>query len=208
MDEVRPIIMHWLEEDRDRHRKQRHTAKRIWERLCDEHGFTGSQSTVRQWVRADGRPALASVTLPLTHDPGAEGQIDFGEADARIAGEVRTIQLCCARLSHSTRDVVVGYDHQDRSAWLDGHVHTFNTWGGAPETIWYDNPSTVCRLVNGTFRPCTEFVALQSAYRFRAHHCTPGQGHEKGLIENFVGYMRHRPGPRRGERRSYHDARR
>jgi len=190
MDEVAPIVLRWLEEDRDRHRKQRHTAKRVWERLRDEHGFTGGESTVRQWVRENGRPSLSAVTLPLAHDPGAEAQIDFGEAQVRVAGDVRTVQLFCARLSHSTRDVVVAYTRQDRAAWLDGHVVTFSTWGGAPATLWYDNPSTLGRLVSGRFQPCDEFVALQSAFRFRAHHCTPGQGHEKGLIENCVGYMR------------------
>jgi transposase len=190
MDAVVPIILRWLEEDQTRPRKQRHTAKRVWERLRDEHGFPGAESTVRQWIRENGRAALNAVTLPLAHDPGAEGQIDFGEAQARIAGEVRTVQFFCGRLSHSTRDVVVAYTRQDRAAWLDGHVTTFTTWGGAPATIWYDNPSTLGRLVEGRFVPCDEFVALQSAYRFRAHHCTPGQGHEKGLVENLVGYMR------------------
>jgi transposase len=190
MDAAVPIIVRWLDEDQARPRKQRHTAKRVWERLRDEHGFTGGETTVRQWIRENVRPALNAVTLPLAHDPGAEAQIDFGEAQVRIAGEVRTVQFFCARLSHSTRDVVVAYTRQDRAAWLDGHVTTFTTWGGAPATIWYDNPSTLGRLVDGRFVPCDEFVALQSAYRFRAHHCTPGQGHEKGLVENLVGYMR------------------
>jgi hypothetical protein len=103
---------------------------------------------------------------------------------------VQTVQLFCARLCHSTRDVVVAYSRQDRAAWLDGHVAAFTTWGGAPAAIWYDNPSQLGRLVGGRFEACEEFTALQSAYRFRAHHCTPGQGHEKGLVENLVGYMR------------------
>lgn len=190
MDGVAPVILRWLDEDRERPRKQRHTAKRIWERLRDEHGFSGGESTVRQWVRENGRPSLSAVTLPLAHDPGAEAQVDFGEAQARIGGVMQTIQLFCARLSHSTRDVVVAYAQQDRAAWLDGHVTTFSVWQGAPATIWYDNATQLGRRVDGRFQPCDEFVALQSAYRFRAHHCTPGQGHEKGLVENLVGYMR------------------
>ena len=190
MDAVAPIILRWLEEDQTRPRKQRHTAHRIFERLRDEHGFTGAEPTVRGWVREHGRPRLSAVTIPLAHDPGAEAQIDFGEAQARIAGVVQTVHVFCARLSHSTRDVVVAYTRQDRAAWLDGHVNTFTTWGGAPATIWYDNPSQLGRLVNGQFMPCEEFMAVQSAFRFRAHHCTPGQGHEKGLAENLVGYMR------------------
>ena len=190
MDAVAPVVRSWLEEDEQRPRKQRHTARRIHERLRDEHGFTGAETTVRQWVCEHGRPSLSMVTLPLAHDPGAEAQIDFGEAQARIAGELRTVHLFCARLAHSTRDVVIAYTRADRAAWLDGHVVTFRVWGGAPASIWYDNPSTLGRLVRGHFVACEEFTALQSAFRFRAHHCTPGQGHEKGLVENLVGYMR------------------
>ena len=158
MDAVAPIVRQWLEEDRSRPRKQRHTAKRIWERLCEEHGFQGGASTVRQWVRENGRPPLDVVTLPLAHDPGAEAQFDFGEAQAEIAGELRTVHIFCARLAHSTRDVVVAYSQKDRAAWLDGHVAAFTTWGGAPAACWYDNASELGRLVGGQFKACEEFL--------------------------------------------------
>ncbi len=86
MDSVGALVTRWLEEDLSRPRKQRHTAHRIWERLRDEHGFHGAESTVRQWVRKHRAVATAAVTIPLAHDPGAEAQIDFGEAVVRIAG--------------------------------------------------------------------------------------------------------------------------
>ena len=190
MDPLVPVVERWLEEDRARPRKQRHTARRIYQRLREEHGFSGGESTVRQWVREQRQTSLGRVTLPLAHDPGAEAQMDFGEAEVEIAGQLGKVQLFCARLAHSTRDVVVAYRQQDRAAWLDGHVVAFSTWGGAPGSCWYDNPSQLGRLVQGRFDPCQEFRALQSAYRFRAHHCTPGQGHEKGLVEGLVGYCR------------------
>ena len=100
------------------------------------------------------------------------------------------MSLFCARLAHSTRDVVVAYPAENRAAWFDGHVVAFSTWGGAPATVWYDNPSGLGSFRRGTFHPAPEFLALQSAYRFRAHHCTPGEGHEKGLVEGLVGYAR------------------
>lgn len=190
MDAMASIIASWLEDDLSRPRKQRHTAKRIWERLVAEHGFGGAESTVRQWVREHRPASLRAVTVPLAHDAGAEAQIDFGEALVRIAGVETEVQLFCARLAYSTRDVVRAYSHQDRATWLDGHVHAFAVWGGAPATCWYDNPSQLGRLTGGRFEPCDEFVALQSVYRFRAHHCTPGQGHEKGLVEGLVGFGR------------------
>ncbi len=190
MDAVAPLIEAWLAADAQVHRKQRHTARRIFERLRDEQGFRGGEPTVRAWVRAHRRASLRGVTIPLAHDPGAEAQADFGEARVRIAGVDTVVALFCARLAHSTRDVVVAYAAQNRAAWLDGHVRAFDTWGGAPAEIWYDNPSGLGRLVGRAFHPAPEFLALQSAYRFRAHHCTPGEGHEKGLVEGLVGYAR------------------
>lgn len=190
MDAVAPIIMAWLVADEAVHRKQRHTARRIWQRLRDEHGFAGGEPTVRAWVRAHRRASLRAVTIPLAHDPGAEAQVDFGEARVRIAGVETVAALFCARLAHSTRDVVVTYPAENRAAWFDGHVRAFETWGGAPAEIWYDNPSGLGSFRAGTFHPAPEFLALQSAYRFRAHHCTPGEGHEKGLVEGLVGYAR------------------
>ena len=190
MGAVAEIVRRWLEEDLSKPRKQRHTAKRIWQRLVSEYEFSGGQSTVRQWVRKHRPTNLRKLTLPLAHDPGAEAQIDFGEAQVRVAGVETTVQLFCARLAYSTRDVVRAYLRQERSAWLDGHKHAFNTWGGAPASCWYDNPSALGSFRQGAFNPCDEFLALQSAFGFRAHHCTPGQGHEKGLVEGLVGYAR------------------
>ena len=190
MGPVAEIVKGWLEDDLSRPRKQRHTAKRIWERLVAEYGFQGAQSTVREWVREHRPTNVRKLTLPLAHDPAAEAQIDFGEAVVRIAGVETTVQLFCARLAYSTRDVVQAYRRQDRSAWLDEHLRAFHTWRGAPATCWYDNPSALGSFRQGRFEPCHEFVALQSALGFRAHHCNPGEAHEKGLLEGLVGYAR------------------
>ena len=82
MDEYRPVIEGYLDDDARRWRKQRHTAKRIYERLRDEHGCTASESTVRHYVarlRKEREPLSASF-LTLVWAPG-EAQADFGEAD-------------------------------------------------------------------------------------------------------------------------------
>ena len=169
---------------------QRHTTRRIWERLGAEYTFHCGESMVREWVRRYRQTEVRGVTLPLAHDRGAEAQIDFGEATVLLAGVATRVFRFCARLAYSTRDMVVAYRQQDRAAWLDGHVRAFQAWGGVPASCWDDNPSQLGRRRAGTFVPCSEFVARQSAYRFQAHHCTPGQGHEKGLVEGLVGYVR------------------
>ena len=78
------IIDRILEEDRTVHRKQHHTAKRIFERLRDEHGFTGKETIVKDYVR-ERRLRRREMFVPLSHPPG-HAQADFGEADAIIAG--------------------------------------------------------------------------------------------------------------------------
>ena len=85
LDEFTALIEQWLEDDR-RHgyRKQRHTAKRIFERLRDEHGFTGGYTIVKDYVR-EHRRHRREMFVPLTHPPG-HAQADFGEAWAVIAG--------------------------------------------------------------------------------------------------------------------------
>lgn len=103
MDPLAPVVEWWLEEDRARPRRQRHTARRFYQRPREEHGLSGGESTVRQWVREQRQTSLAKVTLPLAHDPAAEAQLDFGEAEVEIAGRLGKVQLFCARLAHSTR---------------------------------------------------------------------------------------------------------
>ncbi len=190
MEPVAEVVERWLTEDRSAPRKQRHTAHRIYERLRDEYQFQGGESTVRRWVRTHRQTDIRGLTLPLAHDMGAEAQMDFGEAIVKIAGVDTKVYLFCARLTYSTRDYVRAYAQQDRAAWLDAQVRTFRAWGGVPGSCWYDNPSQLGRLQKGKFVPCQEFVSLQSAYGFRAHHCNPAQGHEKGLVEGLVGYFR------------------
>ena len=97
MDAVAPLIEAWLAADALVHRKQRHTARRLYQRLRDEHGFTGGEPTVRAWVRAHRRASLRGVTIPLAHDPGAEAQADFGEARVLLAGVETTVERRCER---------------------------------------------------------------------------------------------------------------
>ena len=90
MDEYRPVIEGYFEEDARSWRKQRHTAKRIHERLRDEHGCEASESTVRHYVARIRKECVPSASsfLTLVWAPG-EAQADFGEADFYLNG-VRT----------------------------------------------------------------------------------------------------------------------
>ena len=101
------IIDRILEEDRPVHRKQHHTAKRIFERLRDEHGFTGKETIVKDYVR-ERRLRRREMFVPLSHPPG-HAQADFGEADAIIAGVKYRAHFFVMTLSHSDACFVAAY---------------------------------------------------------------------------------------------------
>lgn len=75
MDKVAGIVDAWREQDKTQPPKQRHTAQRIYERLRDEHGFTGSASAVRRYI-SKRKTTGQEVFMPLQFDPGEEAQVD------------------------------------------------------------------------------------------------------------------------------------
>src|SRR3954451_8262625 len=123
--------------DRSAPSKQRHTAKRIHERLRAEHGFAGSYTTVKDYVR-ERRCRTREVFVPLAHPPG-HAQVDFGEALAVVGGESCKVHLFCLDLPHSDACFVKAYPAERPEAFLDGHNAAFAFLGGVPRSILYDN---------------------------------------------------------------------
>ena len=156
------IIDGILEEDRTVHRKQRHTAKRIFERLRDEHGFTGKQTIVKDYVR-ERHLGLREMFVPLAHPPG-HAQADFGEADAIIAGVMHRAHFFVMTLPHSDACFVAAYPAATAEAWLDGHNRAFVFFGGVPQSILYDNDKCLVSriLPDGTRQRTRAFSGLQS----------------------------------------------
>ena len=120
MDPYKDLIMSWLEADKKAPPKQRHTAKRIYDRLVEEYGFTGGESTVRHFVRKlkDGK---TEVYIPLTADWGEQAQVDWGEAVVRIGGEERRVYLFCLRMRASRVPFVMAFPTEKMEAFLAGH---------------------------------------------------------------------------------------
>ena len=192
-------IRGWLVDDQDAPRKQRHTARRIWERLVDEEGATLSEVTVRRYVRGCRRELgldRIDVAIVALHEPGDEAQVDFGLADVILAGVRTQVAVFELRLSHSGDAVHVAFGSEGQEAFLEGHVIAFARLGGVPARIRYDNArALVARVLRGRNRIETErFVALRSHYGFDSFYCEPGQrgAHEKGGIEGEVGRQRRR----------------
>jgi len=184
------IIDRILEDDRTVQRKQRHTAKRIFERLRDEHGFTGGQTIVKDYVR-DRRHRLREMFVPLIHPPG-HAQADFGEADVVIAGIKLRAHFFAMELPHSDACFVCAYPAAMTEAWLDGHNRAFAFFGGVPQSILYDNDKClVARILpDGTRQRTRAFSGLQSHYLFEDRYGRPGKGNDKGNVEGLVGYAR------------------
>jgi transposase len=113
-----PVIRQWLEADRDAPRKQRHTARRVWQRLVEEHDAPAAEPTVRrvvQRLRAELTERLDEVTIVGHHVPGEEAEVDFGQATVILAGEALVVHLFHLRLSASAKGVTLGFLAPDQS---------------------------------------------------------------------------------------------
>jgi transposase len=184
------IIDAILAADTERPKKQQHTAKRIFERLRDEHGFTGGFTVVKDYV-AGWRHRRQEMFVPLVHPPG-HAQADFGEALAVIGGVERKIHFFAVALPHSDAIFAVGYPAETTEAFCDGHVRAFDFFGGVPQSILYDNTKiAVARILGDGKRVRTRvFSELQSHYLFADRFGRPGRGNDKGKVEGLVGYAR------------------
>jgi transposase len=186
----RALIDAWLEGDRDAPRKQRHTAKRIWRRLVDEHGADVAETTVRDYVRSRKRAMgwpIGEVFVPQVHAPGVLAEVDWGEAQIELAGVATRVHLFLMRASFSGAAFCQASLVETQQAFLELHVEAFEWFGGIFEQIRFDNlGSAVKQVLKGRRRVETDrFIALRSHYLFCSQFTTPGiQGaHEKGGVE-------------------------
>jgi len=183
-------IDQWLAEDKDRPRKQRHTAKRIFERLRDECGFDGGYTIIKDYVRSKKRGSR-EMFVPLIHPPG-HGQADFGEALVVIGGVEQKAYFFALDLPHSDACYIRAYPAANTEAWLDGQVHAFTFVGAVPRSILYDNDRClVARIMpDGTRNRTQRFSAMLSHYVIGDRYGRPGKGNDKGKVEGLVGYGR------------------
>lgn len=199
LDRWKPMIDGWLEADRSAPRKQRHTARRVWQRLVEEHEAEIGESTVRRYVagvRAGQEVPLVEVKVPQHHPLGAEAEVDFGSIHVYLAGVLTEVSMFVMRLSASGRSYARAYLNEAQEVFLDGHVRAFEHFGGVPGRIRYDNlKAAVAKVLKGRNRiESDRFVALRSHYRFDSFFCIPGEAgaHEKGGVEGEIGRFRRR----------------
>jgi transposase len=170
LDGFTGIIDAWLEADRGVYRKQRHTAKRVFDRLRDEHGFAGGYTIVKDYIRERARRGR-EMFVPLAHRAG-HAQADFGEAVVIIGGVEQKAQFFVMDLPHSDACFVRAYPAATAEAWMDGHVRAFAFFGRVPISVLYDNDR------------CLVSKILPDGTRKRATL------NDKGSVEGLVGYAR------------------
>ena len=193
----RETIDAWLIADREAPPKQRHTAHRVYERLIDEHGAQVSERQVRRYVRerrAELGVLVDEAFVPLVHDPAAEAEVDWGQAEVCLGGERRTVHLFLMRSCFSGACFAQAFGRETQQAFLEGHVGALQFFGGVFETVRYDNlRSAVAKVLKGRRRVESDrFVALRSHYLFASEFTRRGKegAHEKGGVEGEVGRFR------------------
>ena len=185
-----PVIDRILAEDRIAPVKQRHTAKRIFERLRDEHGYGGGYTVVKDYVR-QCRARSRETFVTLAHPPG-HAQVDFGEAVGVIGGVRQKVHFFCMDLPQSDACFVKAYPAETTEAFLDGHVSACAFFGAVPCSILYDNTKiAVAKICGDGKRERTQaFTGLVSHYLFTDRFGRPGKGNDKGKVEGLVKHAR------------------
>jgi len=188
------VIDEWLENDRREPRKQRHTVTRIFHRLQDEHGFQGSYSSVKKYVRKKKflMKTVAQGYLPLAQPP-AHAQVDFGKFKYYDSGGgAHQGFALIVSFPYSNSGWMQVFPSENQECLLEGLKRIFYHIGGVPIRVRCDNMSTaVVQILKGTERIISDgFTRFMLQHRFEADFCNPDSGNEKGNVENKVGYTR------------------
>ncbi|MBZ4646468.1 MAG: Integrase catalytic region [Clostridia bacterium] len=195
IDKFKADIDGWLENDISAPRKQRHTAKRIFKKLKYKYNdeFNLSYRTVARYVSQKKKTLVqcAQGYIPLDH-PAGEAQADFGEAvflenGIRYEGYYVTMSF-----PYSNGGYIQLFKGANIECLLQGIKDIFKHMGKVPTCIWFDNDKTIVKkiLAHGERKVTEAFARFQMHYGFESNFCNPDSGHEKGHVENKVGYSR------------------
>jgi len=194
LDKYKQDIDNWLEKDKQERKKQRHTAKRVFERLRDEYpDFDCSYRLVAAYVAEKKKDLYNSkhFYLPLEHSPGG-AQVDFGEADF-YEGNVRCHgHYLNLSFPYSNAGYLQLFKGENLQCLEEGLKNIFEHIGGVPEQLSFDNlkPAVKKILKHGERKITESFLRFKNHYGFNTFFCNPASGHEKGHVENKVGYHR------------------
>jgi transposase len=189
LDPYKGFIQECLDEDQRAWHKQQHTAKRIYDRLRLEEGFTGSYSTVQRYVKAVRHSQKAKASQELLWEPGT-AQVDFGEADFDVKGLRRRMKYLTVSFPYSNDGFVQVFGGETAECVCQGLKNIFEYIGGVPTLLVFDNATGVGRRVGDVIHETELFQRFHAHYGCRIRFCNPYAGYEKGNVERKVGYVR------------------
>jgi transposase len=190
-DDVELFIEQCIEQDAlEGVRKQKHTAKRIYDRLVEECAFIGGESTIRRKVRTM-KERIPEAFVPLEYDPGEALQIDWGVGVIYLKGKKHKVNLFCARLCKSEASIVFAFERQNEESFLEGLCKVFSFFKGVTRRVMFDNAKIAVKEGFGTHAVVQKRYGMLAAhYGFETVFCNPASGNEKGLVEGLVGWCR------------------
>lgn len=189
LDPFKPIIQEWLDEDKKHWRKQHHTAQRVYERLTEEYGYTGSYSVVQRYLKKCRSQRLEKANLELVWDPGP-AQVDFGEADFYEAGKLLRKKYLTVSFPYSNDGYSQIFGGETAECVCQGLQDIFDFIGGVPPLLIFDNATGVGRRIGDAIHESELFSRFRAHYHFRVRFCNPYSGWEKGNVERKVDFNR------------------
>ena len=191
LDPYKDKINEWLAEDEKNWHKQRHTAKRIHDRLTEEfQDYSCSYNLVQRYVKKtrEGKTADRGTQELIWH-PG-ESQADFGQADCYCYGEKDRKHYLTLSFPYSNHGYSQMFNGETAECVCQGLQDMFHEIDGVPLLIVFDNATGVGRRVGSVIREAQLFQQFRAHYGFSVRFCNPYAGYEKGNVENKVGYTR------------------
>jgi len=193
-EEVKTFIIGCLKGDQiENLKKQKHTSKKIYDRLLEDKGFTGGESTIRKAVKQLRKENLVppQSMMPLSYQPGEAIQIDWGEATVYINDIKTRLYTFCARLCYSCDIFVMAFRAANQESFLEAQQLAFDYFNGIPKRVIFDNAKVAVKEGFGLYaKPQNAYLSFSAHYAFDLDFCNPAKGNEKGLVENLVGYSR------------------
>ena len=193
LDRWKEKIDEWFKEDRKMRFKQRHTARRVHNRLKEEYGdqYDCSYSLVQRYCKKKKKDSKKSTNgfLELVWHPG-EGQVDFGEADFYEQDILKTFKYLCVSFPNSNAAYTQIFGGENSECVIHGLQDVFKRIGGVPIRLIFDNASGVGKRLGKKINLSELFSRFKCHYGFEVSICNPYSGHEKGNVENKVGYIR------------------
>lgn len=180
------IITEWLEEDQKHWSKQRHTAKRIHERLKEEYVFTCSYDSAQKFVQRIRKDIQTKGTQKLVWEPGC-AQVDFGEADFNEDTNCVRRKYLTVSFPYSNDGYSQVFRGETAECVCQGLMYIFNYIGGVPKLLVFDNAAGVGRRVMDKIHETELFARFRAHYGFQIRFCNPYAGYEKGNVENKAG---------------------